>query len=115
MVCIIWMYQSNKVIDGSLEIFWKIRSHNVNINAVQYPPDIDLLLSMEKFWKQEHISIIPAKDTAMSREDISALKKLEGCTKKVHNKYEVPMLWKEPDIVLPNNLHLAKRRFVHVR
>ena len=67
--------------------------------------------SMEKFWKQESCGILPPKDTAMSRNDINALKVLEEGTRNVGNRLEVPMLWADPEKELPDNFPMAMKRY----
>jgi hypothetical protein len=73
--------------------------------------DQTLHKSVERFWEQEHCGIVPPKDIAMSREDEEAAAVLDGQTKNIGNRYEVPMLWASPDVTLPNNYSMALRRF----
>ena len=47
----------------------------------------------------------------MSQEDVQALHQLESATRKVDSRYEVPMLWRHPNIRLPNNYSAARHRF----
>ena len=52
----------------------------------------------------------------MSVEDATALKQLEDGTRLVDGRYEVSMLWVEdPNMQLPNNILLAKRRFSYLQ
>ena len=68
--------------------------------------------ALEKFWRMEHCGILPQKDTVMSTEDIKALETLERDTKLLEgNRLEAPMLWKNPEVKLPDSHPLALKRF----
>ena len=96
-------------LSSAMESFWGAEQFTCNL---VHSNDQRLFSTLEKFWIQEHCAILPAKDTAMSKEDLSALKKLEDSTKMVDGHYEVPMLWKDPDSTLPNNRFTAEKRFL---
>ena len=83
-----------------------------SISNDQPTDDVQLNNSLERFWKQEQSLISPAKDTAMSQEDTKALQRLDSETRLVNGHYEVPMLWRYPDIHLPNNYIQAFKRFM---
>ena len=70
--------------------------------------------SLERFWTQESVGILPGTDTAMSIEDIHASKVLENETKLLDGRYEVPMLWRNAQSTLPNNVTMAKKRFSYL-
>ena len=93
--------------------FWesdeKPPSYHVNLLTSQ--EDRDLHESLEKFWVQEHCGIIADEDEVMSKEDVDASEVLDKETKNVGNRYQVPMLWSNPKVEIPNNLPLAKKRF----
>ena len=68
--------------------------------------------SVERFWLQENVGILPPKEVAMSVDDVKALQIMEKGTKLLANgHYEVPMLWDHSRLPLPDNLPLAKKRF----
>ena len=67
----------------------------------QTKPELEQLV--EQFWVQEHDGILPSRDIAMSVQDVVALKQLENETHLVEGRYEVPLLWSNPSIKLPNN------------
>jgi hypothetical protein len=73
--------------------------------------DMKLDNALERFWLLEQSLISPARETAMSQEDVTALHRLESGTKLVNNRYEVPMLWKSPDNQFPNNYSQARKRY----
>ena len=86
--------------------------------AIQHPTkDAQLNDALERLWHQEQSLISPAKETAMSQEDVKAFHRLETETRLLN--YEVPMLWRNPNVQLPNNyvqalkrLHLNVKRFL---
>lgn len=70
---------------------------------------------VEEFWSQEVGLIAPGRDIAPSREDDEATAKLDDATVLVDGHYQVPMLWKNEEIELPNNIGMAHKRFQFLR
>ena len=103
---------TDEVMDQAMESFWEnedpptIFTNKLAISSTGDP----LHEAVEMFWQQEHCGILPQKDVAMSREDMDALEEMDKKTKLVNNRYEVPMLWADPNPSLPPNLPMAKRR-----
>ena len=82
------------------------------VNMITEGPDAVLHEAVERFWKEEHVGILPQKEVAMSREDIEAMKKLEEETHLLENgKYEAPMLWCSDESTLPDNRAMALKRY----
>ena len=104
---------TDEVMDQAMESFWEnedpptIFTNKLAISSTGDP----LHEAVEMFWQQEHCGILPQKDVAMSREDMDALEEMDKKTKLVNNRYEVPMLWADPNPSLPPNLPMAKRRY----
>ena len=71
----------------------------------------ELNKSLERFWVQEHQGIVAQRDCLMSTEDKIASINLEENTKFLGERYEVPMLWSNPDVTLPNNVTMARKRY----
>ena len=88
---------------------------SINATYTHSPTKPDLESLVEEFWVQEHNGILPFRDVAMSVEDITASDQLDSGTKLVEGQYEVPMLWADPAIKLPNNISLAEKRFSYLR
>ncbi|XP_074659583.1 uncharacterized protein LOC141912256 [Tubulanus polymorphus] len=65
---------------------------------------------IENFWSTESFGVT-YPDKIGSVEDQRALKILEETTQLVGDHYQVGMLWRDENSVLPNNFPLAKRRF----
>ena len=53
------------------------------------------------------MSISPERSVAMSIEDSKALSILEQNAKLVDGRYEVPMLWKNSSLNLPNDVEMV--------
>ncbi|XP_064637875.1 uncharacterized protein LOC135494055 [Lineus longissimus] len=81
-----------------------------NINFIT-SRDQQLHQDIEKFWQTESFGVAFTTETPLSAEDKRATKILEETTHLVDGHYEVGMLWKDPDAVLPNNKHIAVRRY----
>ena len=113
-----------ELVANSLKKFWvdekppqqEVETCSVSVNTVIASPTVDtctnndLLDALERFWLVDQ-DAISHKDISMSREDIEALDKLERETVLLSGRYQVPMLWKNRSVVLPNNISVAKRRF----
>ena len=93
--------------------FWEAdeKPPSFRVNLLTTQEDRDLHENLEKFWVQEHCGIIADEEEVMSKEDVDASVVLDEETKNVGNRYQVPMLWSSPEVKLPNNLPLAKKRF----
>ena len=65
---------------------------------------------LQRFWTHKHIGILPQKEVALSSDDVGALLKMEKETRLVNGHYEVPMLWAEPDITLPDD-YIKNQKF----
>ena len=91
------------------------RDISINATYTYTPQKPNLERLVEKFWVQEHDGILPCRDVAMSVEDVTALGQLESGTKLVEGRYEVPMLWHDKNIKMPNNISLAKKRFSYLK
>ena len=90
---------------------------NLFVNKISMSrEDISLNESVERFWLQEHVGILPPKEVAMSRDDLRALDTMEKHTKLLpHGHYEVPMLWDKSQLPLPDNMSLVKKRFAFLQ
>ena len=107
----------NREIHASLEKYWASDENlrKVSVNKLHASCNDVLHQQLEKFWVLEHELIHPSKDTAMSREDVSALQQLESGTKCVNGRYVVPMLRKDSDVQLPDSSGLAMKRFRYLQ
>ncbi|XP_058817804.1 uncharacterized protein LOC131681110 [Topomyia yanbarensis] len=65
--------------------------------------------AMKQFFEFEQASV-KVPDSMMSDEDQRAQYLLETTTKRIGNRYETGLLWKQDDIVLPNSYPMAVRR-----
>ena len=70
---------------------------------------------VEKFWASESYGFGNAGDSANSVEDNRALEILEGTTKLKNGMYEVGLLWRNQDCLLPNNRSLAEKRLKQLK
>ena len=85
------------------------------VNLTMEGPDAVLHQAVERFWKEDHVGILPEKEVAMSREDSEAMNKLETETRLLQNgKYEAPMLWHSDDGSLPDDRAMALKRYFHL-
>ena len=87
------------------------KAPTVFLNLLRTRSDVELHEIVESFWRQEHCGILPQKEVAMSREDVNALERMEKETVMVEGHYQIPMLWKDVNMQLPNNMPMAKKRF----
>ena len=99
--------------EASIAAFWEEtdKAPTVFVNMVRARTEVDLNEAIVAFWRQEHCGILPQKEVAMSREDIAALKRMEEETTMVNGHYQVPMLWRDSNERLPNNMAMVRKRF----
>ena len=83
-------------------------SYAIN-NLVEHCPTLHH--QIEGFWKTESFGVTHDYAEPISVEDQRAEKMLEEGTTLVDGRYQVPMLWKTTEAVLPNNFPVAQRRF----
>ena len=93
------------------KLWSKGKRNGPNVKEVACKSDSKLHEYVERFWSQENSAISGTNSIAMSVEDSQALKVLKKDTRLVKGRYQVPMLWKDPSVNLPNNIELAKKRF----
>jgi hypothetical protein len=104
-----------EAVNLAVQSLWKeeMQPPKVHCNLMMSAADIALHKSVERLWAQEECGIQPAKDLAMSRQDIEAMETLEKGTIQLENgQYQVPMLWCNEETVLPNNRPMADKRFL---
>ena len=67
--------------------------------------------SLERFWEMDSYGTIPSQpDLGCSVDDRQAVEILERTTKKVDGHFETGLLWRDENIVLPNNRCMAVSR-----
>ena len=66
---------------------------------------------VEQFWKTESLGIVYTDKTSLSIEDRRAMSIPDSTTVLQNGHYEVGLLWRNSDTVLPNNVHTAQRRY----
>ena len=74
------VFVDNNILKATVPSLWNEEENfpSVFINFLSVSPDdTSLHLSLERFWKQEHTGILPAKEVAMSRDDIRAMKLMD--------------------------------------
>ena len=102
-----------------IQDLWSVvPTRSVHVNFVSASPAADDGLQdlVEKFWVQEHTSILPDRDFAPSVEDEDLLSKLDRETYQDEDgHYVVPMLWDDRVKTLPNNDSLAEKRWIYLR
>ena len=103
--------------DSVVEDLWEeTPTRSTHINHIQTSADDGLHQLVERFWAQEHVSILPERDTAPSVEDQTLLSKLDRETyQDADGHYVVPMLWSSKFSSLPNNSPMAKKRWRYLR
>ena len=73
--------------------------------------DEKLNQQVERFWQTESFGITSKFKKPTSIEDLKAQERLETDTRFVDGHYEVPMLWKNQDVCMPDSKGLAEKRF----
>jgi hypothetical protein len=77
------------------------------------PENVELQELVTKFWNVEALGVKTGHELR-SRDDKRALDMLKTSTRNVGSRYEAPLLWKSPDVQLPNNYNVAMRRLFAV-
>ena len=84
-------------------------------------PQINSLISeqslndqVEKFWDIDAMGTLPHVPDLLSDDDYKAVKILESTIRCVDNRYEVGLMWRESDPVLPDNRSSAFRRLLSI-
>ena len=85
----------------------------VNVNLIARENE-QLHTQVEQFWRTESFGVVHDIRRGESPEDHIAQNMLEENTKFVNGHYKVGMLWKENNVVLPNNKIVAQNRLVSV-
>ncbi|XP_048245274.1 uncharacterized protein LOC125376895 [Haliotis rufescens] len=73
--------------------------------------DLEIHESVERFWKTESFGAAYDKKQSSSMDDRKAEHILKETTCLVDGHYQVGMLWKKADCILPNNYAAAEKRF----
>ena len=73
-------------------------------------PDEDLRVQVQSWWKTESFGCKFAEVTSRSVEDKQALATLQSTTRKVGDRYQTGLLWKDPNSKLPNNRVVAEKQ-----
>ena len=76
---------------------------------------VDLHEQVEKFWACESQGFIDTPDSTKSIEDKRALEILSSTTKVEGGRYEVGLLWRNEDPILPNNRPQAEMRLQQLK
>ena len=66
---------------------------------------------VEQFWKTESLGIVYTDKTSLSIEHRRAMSILDSTTVLQNGHYEIGLLWRNSDTVLPDNVHTAQRRY----
>ena len=76
---------------------------------------VDMHKQVEKFWACESQGFIDTSDGTKSMEDKRALEILSSTTKVEGARYEVGLLWRNEDPILPNNRPRAEMRLQQLK
>ena len=87
-----------------------VTNNVVHVNFLSNAHD-DLNSRVEQFWQTESFGVKNEVSRSLSVQDQRAMQVLEQNTKFVKGHYEVPMLWKDPDVKMPYNRFMAEKRF----
>ena len=88
-----------------------IGSQDENDNVANYNLCVEEAPQMDDFWSTEAFGVSHNFSKPTSTEDRKAQLLLERDTVYENGRYQVPMLWRDPDSTLPNNLSTAQRRY----
>ena len=73
-------------------------------------PDEELNETVKTWWQTENFGCRYDNDTQRSVEDEGVMKFLNESTRKVDGRYEVPLIWCDKNVNLPDNFPAAARR-----
>ena len=73
-------------------------------------PDDELHSMVKSWWKTESFGFKCDVTTKRSMEDERVMEFLDETTRRVDKRYEVGLIWKSPETVLPNNKVVAEKR-----
>ena len=73
-------------------------------------PDDELRLQVQSWWETESFGCRFAEETVRTIEDKRALEILESMTKKIGDRYQSGLLWKDTNTTLPNNHLVAEKQ-----
>ena len=73
-------------------------------------PDGELNESVKTWWRTENFGCRYDNDTQRSVEDGRVMRFLNESTRKVDGRYEVPLIWWDGSVNLPDNFVAAARR-----
>ena len=73
-------------------------------------PDEELNETVKTWWRTEDFGCRYDNDTQRSVEDERVMKFLNENTRKVDGRYEVPLIWSDKNVNLPDNFPAAARR-----
>ncbi|XP_074641172.1 uncharacterized protein LOC141898924 [Tubulanus polymorphus] len=90
-----------------------VNSSVANVNTIVSDPQLighSLTKQLDRFWSTESFAVA-YPDRVGSVEDQRASKILSNTTRLVDGHYEVGMLWRDNESVLPDNYSLARKRY----
>ena len=73
-------------------------------------PDEELNETVKTWWRTENFGCRYDNDTQRSVEDERVMKFLDENTRKVDGRYEVPLIWRDDKVELPDNFAAAAQR-----
>ena len=89
------------------------REDAVHVNHVRAPSDDALHAQVEQFWLTESFGTKYSSPPRRSKKDETALQMLEASTVLRDGHYETGLLWRRPDVELPDNREAALTRLRH--
>ena len=89
------------------------REGAVHVNHIRAPSDDALHAQVERFWTTESFRTKYSVPPSRSKKDEAALEMLEASIVLRDGHYETGLLWKRPDIELPDNRAAALTRLHH--
>jgi len=96
---------------GKLSGVNRRRARAINFTSLA---DSDLQEMVNRFWNTESFGVVPGKCKLVSEVDARAINILKNIISLVGDRYEVGLMWKHPDVVLPQNRSAALRRLYAV-
>jgi hypothetical protein len=88
----------------------EIHDDTPNVNVGLLTQDETLHGTMERFWTTEAFGVTHDYTRSTSLEDKKSEEILEKTTSLVDGRYQVGLLWKDPNSTLPNNRSVAQHR-----